>query len=128
MYPCYINSETIHVAIRRSNNRIFLKKLLWVQFFPELSFHAIPLSYLDGDSQEKWKSFVNETKVIEFDPRQITQDKQSQDYLRKHFITKPNKDNWILTQNNLKYRNWTAIAQEGNDETTTTDGSTTDIF
>ena len=127
MYPCFINSESIHVAIRRSNNQIYLKKLLWVQYFPELNYHAIPLSYLDEESQEKWKSFLKNTNVIEYYPSQITEDKQSQDYLKKNFITKPNKK-WTLTQTNLKYKNWTAVAREGNDETTSTDGSTTDIF
>ena len=128
MYPCEIGNESIHVAIRRSHNRIFIKKLLWVRYFPELTFHAVPISYLDGDSQEQRKSFLNDSKMIEFDPIQITPDKRSQEYLRKHFITRPNKENWTLTQSNLKYRNWTAITQDGNDETTTDESTTTDIF
>ena len=127
MYHCFINSESIHVAIRRSNSQIYLKKLLWVQYLPELNYHAIPLEYLDEECQEKWKPFLNSTNVIEYYPSQITEDKQSQDYLKKNFITKPNKK-WTLTQTNLKYKNWTAVAREGNEETTSTDGSTTDIF
>ena len=82
---------------------------------------------LDSQSQENWKSFINDMNVIEFDPITITSDKRSQDYLRENFVVKPNKEKYVLTQTNNKYRTWSTITNDGED-TTATDDSTTDTF
>ena len=70
---------------------------------------------------------VYDMNVIEFDPITITSDKRSQDYLRENFVVKPNKEKYVLTQTNNKYRTWSTITNDGED-TTATDDSTTDTF
>ena len=126
-YPVNITSTAIHVSIRRYGNRFYIKRLLWCQFLPELTWYALPLNFLDSTSQEQWKGFINQMNVIEFDPISITNDKKSQDYLRQNFLVIPNEEKYELTQTNTKYRTWSTIINDG-ENTTETDDSTTENF
>ena len=75
-YPININSTAIHISIRRYGDRFHIKRLLWCQFVPELTWYALPLNYLDSKSQEQWKGFLNQMNILEFDPESITSDKK----------------------------------------------------
>ena len=126
-YPVQISHTAIHVSIRRQGNRFFVKKLLWCQFLPEIIWHALPIYSLDDQSQENWKPFINNMNVIEFDVATITDDKKSQDFLRKNFVVQPNRE-YVLSQTNNRYRSWSTISNDGEDTPTATGSSTTENF
>ena len=100
-----------------------------MQFIPETTWYALPLSYLDSKSQELWKEFLNQTDIIEFPAGNITSDRRSQEYIHQNFTIVPNED-YELSQTNTRYKEWSTIIEdpEKSATETETDGSTTETF
>ena len=121
-----VSTRSIHVFIKHSNNTLFLKKLVWVQFKGSKVWDAIPMSQLDENTQEEIKGFVNSCNIIEFPTHLLTQCRACEQFLKENFRTVSNIRKYDLDQpKNMRYRSWDLIKRL-TDETSTTDVSASD--
>ena len=71
-----ISYKAVHLSVKRMNNRVYIKKLLWLKFENEKCYQAIPWEHLDYETQEKTKCWFNSCRTIEFAPHEISQDRR----------------------------------------------------
>ena len=91
-----ISYKAVHLSAKRINNRVYLKKLIWVLFENEKCYQAIPWEYLDFETQKRKaaKFHLEHTTEIKHCETLITT-KQNQKTILEQELQKATSLKWI---------------------------------